>query len=454
MAPSKRRFALSVTLWGIFGANITLTILTIALPYIARDLHADRALTNWVTLGPMLVVAVMTPAAGRMADNLGRKRIWIVGSLLSIVGMLASAVSPSLTELLAARVVTGAGAALMMPSALAIATGLYPPEERATPIGYWTSTIAISPMLGVVLGGELLEHVSWRYLFAGQAALAVPPVIAAWVGFDETRYPVAGRFDWEGSTAVGLASLSLMMAATFLGAGGTGDPRVLLALGLALVACVWAVSAERRAQNPVLPPSLMRDPIVRMSVVARLTLNFSYMGAFMTLPYLLAEIWQLSSGTASWLLLFRPLAMGVTGPFTGRLSARFGKTSLVLVGALAIALSTLAFLLLGETPSRGLLIAGLAIAGVGLGLASPAIVAIVTARVGHELLGTASGMMTLTATLANALGMAALFAVVETSGGVKVLAAYRASFWAGTFVLVIGVAAALRLRALAAPRPG
>src|SRR4051794_708958 len=92
--PKTARIALWISLWGIFVSNITLTILTLALPYIARDLEAAPAATNWVTLGPMLVVALCTPAAGRASDLFGRKRVWIGGFAISLLGMAASAVAP------------------------------------------------------------------------------------------------------------------------------------------------------------------------------------------------------------------------------------------------------------------------------------------------------------------------------------------------------------------------
>lgn len=444
-AAKKARFALIVTLWGIFVSNITLTILTTALPTIAKDLDADRALTNWVSLGPMLVVALLTPAAGRLSDNYGRKRLWVLGSLLAMFGMLGSALSTSIGPLIFARVVTGTGTALMVPAGLAISTSLFPQAERATPIGYWTSTVAISPLLGLVIGGSLLEFTSWRWLFAGQVALGLPPLIAAFVGFDEQRFPVRGRFDWEGSAAVGVASLALMLAATWLGRYGLSDLHVASAVLVSGLACAWAISAEKRADNPVLPPTLLSDPSVVLSLVCRFTLNFSYMGAFLSLPYMLAELWHLTPSGVSLQLVWRPLAMGLTGPFAGRLALRFGASQLVVMGALAIFVSTAAFMALDASPNTWLLVSGLTVAGVGLGLSSPGTVAVVTSRVGAELLGTASGLMTLSATIANALGMAVMFAVVEAAGGVRSASAYRMSFLLGTVVVFVGVLSALRL---------
>jgi MFS family permease len=451
--PSAARYALWVSLWGIFVSNITLTILTLALPYIARDLHAAPAATNWVTLGPMLVVALCTPAAGRASDVLGRKRVWVGGFAISLLGMAASALAPSLGPLLIARVVTAGGTALLIPAALAISTDLFPPEERATPIGYWTSAVAISPLAGVLIGGSLLDVISWRWLFAGQVLLGLPALAAAIWGFEEKRFDTEGPFDVLGSLVIGLAALFFTLAASWL-----GDPQWRVtwapaALICALAAALVAVPVERRAAFPVLPPSLLAQPVVSLSLFARIALTFSYMGAFMTLPYLLKEVWRFTALASSLLLIWRPLAMGLTGPFAGRLVYRFGAARLVVWGGYCIFVATAAFLALEGTPNQALVILGLALAGTGLGLCAPGSVAVVTERVGSDLIGTVSAIMTLASSLANALGMAVMFAVVEAAGGVRDPAAYRTSFAVGTVVAALGVFAAHALRQTAPHRP-
>ncbi len=452
---AQRSLTLWISLWGIFVSNITLTILTVALPSIAQDLGSSPSATNWVSLGPMLVVALCTPAAGRAADVWGRKRIWLVGFGLSLLGMAASALAPSLTPLLIARIVTAIGTGLLLPAALAILTDLYPPTERATPIGYWTSAMALSPLSGVLIGGALLDVISWRYLFVGQVILGLPAFILAAAYFEERKFPQSGRFDIEGSISIGLAALSLMLCASFLGESEARNWALLA--GACCIACTgWAVSAEKRSAQPVLPPELMRQPLVRFSLTARTALTFSYMGAFMILPYLLKELWHLSALAISALLVWRPLAMGITGPLAGRLSARFGAARLVLWGGYCIFVSAAALLWLDERPNPLLLGLGLAIAGVGLGLCAPGSVAVVVERVGSEMLGTVSSLMTLTSTLANALGMAVMFAVVEAAGGVRAPEAYHASFLVGTAVSLVGVVCAhfLLARVQAAPRGG
>lgn len=446
LRPPVARFGLVVSLWGIFVSNITLTILLIALPTIALDLSAELALCNWVSFAPMLAVAAITPLSGRAADRYGSRRMWLSGFSLALIGFGLSAIAPNLPLLIAARFVTGIGSALFVPAALAIMTNLYPPSMRATPMGYWTSAVAISPLLGVIVGGYLTELLGWRMLFVGQLLLGLPPLFAGFRLPELSPPRGGGSFDWEGALAAALAAGGLLSGATWLANASITSPRVAGALLTALVASIWLYFAEQRAVQPVLPPELLRQRPVQLALFARVAFSFTYMGAFMTLPYLLQKLWHLTESGVSLALFWRPLAMGVTGPLAGRLSIRYGASSLVVYGAWLLLLSTAAFVGLGATPNYLVLTFGLVVAGVGLGIGSPGTVAAVSSRVGPELLGTVSALMTLTATLSNALGMACLFAVVEIAGGVQDARAYRVSALCGTAVAALGVLASYGLR--------
>jgi DHA2 family methylenomycin A resistance protein-like MFS transporter len=440
--PSPRaRFALVVSLWGVFVSNVTLTVLLVALPQIASELSAPMASTNWVSLAPLLSVAACTPLAGGLTDRWGAKRVWLAGFILTLFGILGSASAPDLVSLIVSRFVTGLGSALFMPAALAIISALYPPSARTTPIGYWTSTVAISPLLGVVVGGYLTELLGWRTLFYAQLALGLPALLA---GFSLPAQHAECRraFDWAGSLAAALAAAALLCVFS-----GVGDRR--LAGALAVLATLWLVIIERRAEAPIFPPALLAQPAVRHALLSRFAMSFTYMGSFMTLPYLLGALWKQSPSGVALSLAIRPLSMGLVGGLAGRLARRFGTTPLTIAGAWLILTACLAFALLG--PERSLLDQlilgfGLAVAGFGLGIGSPGAVAFVSARVELSQLGTVSGLMTLTATLANALGMAGMFALVELGGGVERAEAYRLSNLGGAAVAAVAVYAGYALR--------
>jgi len=444
-SPAVARFALLISLWGIFVSNVTLTILIIALPAIAADLPGAPALTNWVSLAPLLAAAIITPLAGRASDRYGAKRLWLIGFALTLVGIASSAIAPSLPLLIVSRFVTGIGSALFVPAALALSTALYPPALRATPIGYWTTALAVSPLLGVLVGGYLTELLGWRMLFAAQLLLGFPALIAGFVLPAQKPMP-GGPFDVQGSIAAALAAGSLMCATTWLGQDARFSSRVASALLVTLCSGLWLRRAESRAIDPVLPGALLGARPIQLALLIRGAMSFTYMGGFMTLPYLLTELWGLTQSQIALTLAWRPLAMGVAGALTGRLSLRFGPAALAFVGALLLLASTLAFVMLDREPNYLWLTFGLVIAGFGLGIGSPGTVASVSIRISTQQLGTVSALMTLCSTLANALGMAGLFAVVEANGGVGDPQAYRLSNLASTAVAGVGLWAAHSLR--------
>jgi MFS transporter, DHA2 family, methylenomycin A resistance protein len=439
--PSPRaRFALVVSLWGVFVSNVTLTVLVVALPDIARELHAPLANTNWVSLAPLLAVAAATPLAGGAADRYGAKRIWVMGFVLTLLGILGSALAPDLVTLVGSRLLTGLGSALFMPAALAIISALYPPAARTTPIGYWTSTLAISPLLGVVVGGYLTELLGWRTLFFSQLALGLPALLAG-LGLPAQPVHQQRAFDWQGSLAAALAAAGLLCVFSGI--------RVPLAAVVTVLATLWLVQVERRAEAPIFPPALLASPAVRHALLSRFAMSFTYMGQFITLPYLLSSLWQLSPSSVALTLAVRPLSMGLVGGLAGRLARRFGTSGLTIFGAWLLLLASIAFAALGparDALGQATMAFGLAVAGVGLGVGSPGAVAYVSARVSISQLGTVSGLMTLTATLANALGMAGMFALVELGGGVQRAGAYRLSNLGGALVAALAVYAGYALR--------
>jgi DHA2 family methylenomycin A resistance protein-like MFS transporter len=441
----RARYALIVSLWGLFVSNVTLTILVIALPVIAADLRAPLASTNWVSLAPLLAVAAFTPLAGTAADRYGAKRIWLLGFVLTLTGIGASALAPSLPSLVAARFATGVGGALFVPAALAITSAAYPPSERAIPIGYWTSAVAISPLVGVLVGGYLTELLGWRTLFHAQLAIGLPALVAG-LRLPEQEIAARGAFDIAGALTAALAGAALLLACSWL---GTMPLAALAPVLVAVLATLGLVRIERRAVNPVFPPALLAQAGVQHALLARFAISFTYMGSFMTLPYLLSSLWGLSTAAVALTLALRPLAMGIAGPLAGRLAVRFGTAQLTIAGSWLMLLACLVFALLSGEQSaldQALLSVGLVGAGLGLGIGSPGTVSAVSTRVPVSELGTVSALMTLTSTLANALGMAGMFALVELTGGVHLASAYRWSNLGGALVASLGLVAAHALR--------
>ncbi|MFW6049532.1 MAG: MFS transporter [Myxococcota bacterium] len=439
MTPARRRAILAAVSLAGFATNLTLTVLTIAVKPIASHFGGTASDAAWITIGPMVVTAVLTPAASRAADTYGRKRVWLAGFGLAIAAMAASGAAWSLSALVVARLVTGVGISCVFPAGLAIAVSAYPAHQRGLPVGLWTSVMALSPAAGVIVGGLLIDHLSWRWLFFAQLPLAIVAFVLAAVVFEEERDPVPGRFDREGAVLVAGVVLALLLAINRGTAWGWLSWPTLLCAALAVAGWPLFLAVERRATNPVIPLPLFRDPVVRWAIISRSILNGVYMGVFLVLPLYLLEVAEWSAGTVALALVPRPLAMGIAGPLAGRLARPGNVGPSAIAGALAIVVPTTYFALLEPDWPYALLAGALVLQGVGLGLMHTASASVVAWRAPDAELATASGVLSITATLANSVGMALLLSLVALAGGEDAPSAYRLAFGVGAALAAVGV---------------
>src|SRR5690606_7541567 len=165
MKSASPRAALTAVVLSTVAANFTLTILSIALKPIAVELGSTVDAAGWLTVAPLLVSALVAPASGRASDRYGARAVWIGGSLVLLAGLVLSALAPSMSALIAARVVTGLGSGFAMSSGMAMATGAFPPDRRSEPVSAIMTASALSPAVGVLVGGPLIEYFGFRLLF-------------------------------------------------------------------------------------------------------------------------------------------------------------------------------------------------------------------------------------------------------------------------------------------------
>lgn len=440
----RRAWVLAVVLLATFAVNLTLTILGIAIKTIAAEFGASTTDTAWITLGPIIVATLLTPPAGRIADRFGRRRIWLAGFAITILGMVLSGLAWSLPVLIAARLVTGFGTAWVLPAGLALATSHYAPEERATPIGYWTATVAFAPALGIV-GGVVVEWLSWRWLFFLQVPLALAAWLLALVVFDEQRIEAEGRFDTWGTIFAAAGVTGLLVGVNQGPKWGWTSPPVLACIVIAVTATVLFVRAENRADNPIVPLRLFLERAIANGMTSRFIVSAAYMGSFIVMPLFLGNVWGWDVALVSFALLPRPVAMGITGPLIPRLTTRFGEGPLTVVGTALVAGALAVLALLPEQPNYPLLFVALVLQGVGLGLSSSAIGTVVTSRSPRELLGPAAGVLSLTSQLANSTGIAVFLTLVAVGGGDTVAASFTFTLATGAVLTLVGVVTAVRM---------
>jgi len=236
------------------------TAVNVALPRIQADLNATLIQMQWVVEAYALFLAALLLVGGSLGDRLGRKRIFATGVVVFTIASLWCGLSPNATQLIAARAVQGIGGALLVPGSLAIISTSFSDEARGKAIGAWSGFTAITAALGPVLGGYLVETLSWRWIFFINLPLAIAVLAIALTRVPESRNTLArGRMDWLGASlsVVGLGGLVFGLLES--GGRGLGHPAVLAALSVGGLGIVLFLVAQSKVSSPMMPLWIYRS---------------------------------------------------------------------------------------------------------------------------------------------------------------------------------------------------
>ncbi len=418
---------------GTVMATLDGSIVNVALPTLRRDLHASYVGVEWIVAGYLLVISALLLSAGRLGDLLGHRRVYSGGLLLFTIGSGLCGASNGLGPLVAARAVQALGAAAMMAMGPAIVTAIFPPERRGRALGAITSVVAIGLTLGPTLGGFIVQHLSWRWIFLPNLPIGVAGALWAARVLPRTRPSHPPALDRRGGLLLAVA-LGTGVGAIQASSEGGARPAA-LAIG-ALVAAVLLLRHVRRAPAPVVDPALFASRVFTAGLVAGL---FSYAALFastLLTPFFLAHVKGLSAAALGAMLTAIPLALSVASPAAGWLSDRFGPRLLCPIGmtVLASGLATLAL----AGPGDGLpsIAARLALCGIGMGLFQPPNNSAVMGALPRERLGSGGGMLATARNVGMVAGIALSGALFRARGGASgttegFLAGYRAALLAG-----------------------
>jgi EmrB/QacA subfamily drug resistance transporter len=358
-----------VTTLGAFMSALDSNIVTIALPYVSRDLSAGYSLLGWVLAGYVLAVAALVLQSGKLGDNYGKRNVYLIGFAIFGVASALCGLSLSVYQLIAFRFVQGAGASIMLATGIPLIFASFSPSERGTAVGINSVAWAVGAVAGPVLGG-FLTSIDWRLIFyvnVPVAALAILVGRARIPGWLNSRNPKAGPLNLSSATVLGVAIGMIMLWLTLL------DVRLAALGGLGVAA--FAV-VESRAKNPMLNRELLRNRGFVFSVVALGIMMTAFFGVVFLMSFYFQSVAGFSPLAAGIWVAPLPAALGIANPLAGRLYDRFRRPAiLAVVGAVAVSGSVL---LLGSalrTPSPGVsVLALLAVMGAAGGLVwSPSI---------------------------------------------------------------------------------
>jgi EmrB/QacA subfamily drug resistance transporter len=361
---------LSVTTIGALMAAIDSTIVILALPQMMEKLHADLVHMIWVIMAYILVSTVLLLTFGRIADMFGRVRLYNLGFVVFTVGSALCGFSQTALHLILARLVQGAGAALMMVNSPAIITEVFPPHERGRALGINGITWALGGIAGPLLGGLILTIASWRWIFYINVPIGIAGSLWGYFALKEmTVRRREEKFDPAGALMFSVGLIALLFALTLGIQFSWTSPVILSLFALFAVMLPLFLFWERRATKPVLDLSLFDNRIYNFSVLAAMLQSLAMFAINFLIVFYLQAVRGYDPLTAALLLIPLSIVSAVVGPLSGLLADHIGARLPATVGVLlqAAALLWFIFKLTPSTPYSSMVF-GLVLVGLGGGL--------------------------------------------------------------------------------------
>ncbi|MGW5117510.1 MFS transporter [Streptomyces noursei] len=441
----RRPLVLAVCCSSLFLVSLDNTALNVALPAVQRDLHTSVTGLQWTVDAYLIVLAALLLFSGSLGDRIGHRRVFRTGLALFTASSLLCSLAPDTGWLIGFRIVQAVGGSMLNPAAMALLTGVFTGRsERARAIGVWSTVQGVTMAVGPLIGGLLTDAAGWRWIFlinlpVGLLALALTGRVP------EARAPHARRPDPAGQVLVMVLLAALVYVIIQAPVTGWTAPPVLACAGAALLALPALLRIEGRRHEPLIELRFFRQPWFTAAVLGAV-LAFAAMGGFL---FLAALYWQNVRHLSAWEAGLRLLPMAVMTivcpPLAGRLTAVHGPRPPLLASGAATALSGLLCAAFDAQAHGPLLITAYALFGIGFGLINAPITHTAISGVPREQVGVASALTATSRQVGNALGVAAIGAVLAADAPAGGTAAFlrvaRPAWWiitaCGAGVLVL-----------------
>ncbi|KQV70154.1 DHA2 family efflux MFS transporter permease subunit [Rhizobium sp. Root1220] len=356
---------------GSFMGQLDASITQLVLPALEREFAVSIGQVSWVAVMFLLVVSVMLPIFGRLADMYGRRRLYVAGFLVFIAGSTLCGFAPGLAWLIAARAVQAVGAAMLSANSVAIIVSVAGDRLRGKALGIQTAVQAVGLCAGPTVGGWIVDALDWRWVFWVNVPFGLAGTVIAWFIIPETSATKPGsRFDMLAAMLLVPGLGTLMLAINQVGSWGLASPGVIGSAAAGVILLTALVIWERRAPDPLIPLQLFRKWSFACGNLVSLLANIILFGLFFLMPFAFERVFGESAFSGGLRLTAIPLALGLMAPVSGALSDRIGTRFLCAGGMLIVSagLFLLSLQLGPHTPSLAIVTASLVVIGIGQGV--------------------------------------------------------------------------------------
>jgi EmrB/QacA subfamily drug resistance transporter len=409
----RRGLVLAGVMGSVFLAAMESTVVATAMPTVIATLGGIQ-IYSWAFSGYLLASTVTMPLWGRLADQLGRRRVFVRGLSVFLLGSVLSGLSQSMAQLIVFRAIQGLGAGSLITIGMTIIADLYGLERRAKMQGYLSAVWGVASLVGPLIGGFLTDQVSWRAVFYINLPFGLLAMAAIrWGLAGERVTPRGAAFDYAGTGVFAVSISALLIGLVEAGRGASWwRPSVLGLLALSVVLLVLFVLVERGAAEPVVPLGLFANPMVRAAAATGFLSGMAMFGAITYVPLYLQAVTGSNAMQAGFVLVPFVIGWVVCSIVAARLVLRIGYRTVVVTGMCFL---TASFVLLAgwnEALTRGAAMLDMIVAGVGMGFVFVPMLIAVQSAVPRSVLGSATSVTSFFRTIGGAVGVAVMGSIM------------------------------------------
>jgi EmrB/QacA subfamily drug resistance transporter len=409
---ARRGLVLAACMMATFTAAVEITIVATAMPTIVADLHGAQ-LYSWVFSAYLLTQAVTIPVYGRLADLHGRKRVFVAGSAMFLIGSLLCGFSNSMAMLIVFRALQGVGAGAVQPIAYTIVGDIYTPVERARIQGMLSGVFGVAAIVGPSLGAFLVQAVDWRTVFWVNLPVSAAAIAMVIAFLREAREPRHHQIDYGGTVLLAVAISAIIFAADRGREIGVLNALIAVAVGIAALGLL--LRHERRIEEPILPLALWRNRIITIGSLGGFALGATIMSITAFLPSFIQGAMGRSAGMAGGAIGIMTVVWTAGSISAGRLIVYLAYRTIVCAGGAAIVAGALVLASLDSASGIVPVVVGASVLGLGLGFCNTTWVVSVQTQVSYAQRGAATSAVLFLRFLGQAIGAAVAGIVLATA---------------------------------------